>query len=264
MMSKNNGKYPKSSETTAAGLMEAIASGDLSAQELIDILEANPQLMGRGDPAATMKRFSRMAKRGALPGAEDEEDNKEAAAAAGCPAPGSKIKSKGRGRGMARGRGRGPMGNPPMESEEEPSAVVPDSALTLATFESMVDEACGLKSKKPKKKKKSKKSKMKDATESKKSGKPRVLEFAAPERQDVIRWARGAEPKRIGEGKTPFWFDGDTMISAGTPVAKRDLKEKKAQVAHPKNLSAYTGRHAVLANMGLRYAGYDVEVVDKL
>jgi len=86
----------------------------------------------------------------------------------------------------------------------------------------------------------------------------------------VIRWARGDENvKRVAEGKTPFWFEAankviSQMLSAGTPIAQRNLKEKKAQVVHPKNLSAYTGRHAVLANHGLRYAGYEVEVVDKL
>ena len=192
---------------------------------------------------------------------EDVADNMDAAAEAGCDTPGSKIRSQGRGRGLARGRGRGPIGRQAVESTDEP-AVVPDSALTLSTFESMVDEASGLK---PKKKKAAKKTtkKMKDATESRKGGK-RILEFAAPERQDVIAWARGKEPKRIGEGKTPFWFDGNEMISKNVVIAVRNLEEKQAQVVHPRYLDAYTGRHAILANHGLRYANYDVEIVDGL
>jgi hypothetical protein len=149
------------------------------------------------------------------------------------------------------------------EVEDKPSAIVPDAPLTLTTFEALVDGGCGLKNKKKKAKKKKAK-KMKDASESQEGDKRPILEFAAPERQDVIRWARGDDPKRVGEGKTPFWFVDDTMISSGTPIARRDLEEKTAQVVHPKNLSAYTGRHAVLANHGLRYAGYDVEVVEEL
>jgi len=196
---------------------------------------------------------------------EDVEDNMNAAAEAGCATPGSKTRSGGRGRGLARGRGRGPIGRRASESEDEEVPIVaPDTAVTISSFESLVDEAVGLKPKKKKAKTKSKKKKMRDATESKKGGK-RILEFAAPERQDVIVWARGKrEPKRKVEGKTPFWFEGDTMISKNVAVARRDLEEKKAEVVHPRYLDAYTGRHAILANHGLRFCGYDVEIVDGL
>jgi hypothetical protein len=245
-----------------AGLIEAILGGDISAQEMVDVLAENPKMMEQGPADDAMRRFKKMARKGPLPGAEDEEDPDEKTGM-GCPMPGTKRRSAGRGRGMARGMGRGPIGRPPMESgTEEPNAIVPDTALTVSTFESMVDEGCGMKPKKKKAKKKTKK--VKSAKESKRRGRKPILEFAAPERQDVIRWARGDEPKRIGEGKTPFWFDDDEMISQNTVVARRDLQEKKAQVVHPKNLSAYVGRHAVLANHGLRYAGYDVEVVNSL
>lgn len=261
-MSKHNGNghQPKVPETTDEGLLEAIASGDISAQELIDTLEKNPNLLERNPADLAMNKFKRMATKGVLPGAEaEEEEEEDAPGGMGCPISGRKKRPA--------PRGRGPMGRPPMESEEEEeeetSVIVPDTVLAMQSFESLVGEGCGLKKKKAKGKKKAKK-KMKDASESRPAGQSPILEFAAPERQDVIRWARGHDPQRIGEGKTPFWFDGDDMISQNVVVARRDLEEQKAQVLHPKNVSAYIGRHAVLANQGLRYAGYDVEVVDQL
>jgi len=242
-MSKNSDKQPKIEETTLAGLLEAATGGDISATELVeslvetDLLELSPADMA-------MARFKKMAKKGPLPGTDDDDDADAAADPKKC----------------AR-KEDSPAPQPTNEPEKDQSLVIPDSALAMPSFESLIDEKCGLRGKK---KPKSKKKKMSDANESQKSDKKPILEFAAPERQDVIRWARGDEPKRIGEGKTPFWFKEDIMLSAGTPVAKRNLDEKKAQVVHPKNLSAYSGRHAVLANQGLRYAGYDVAVVDKL
>jgi len=264
-MSGNNGAQGvKEPETTLEGLIEAVLGGDISANDLVETV-ADGGMLEAGAADRAMAMYKKMQRMGNMPSEEDTEDNMDAAAEAGCPAPGSKTRSRGMGRGLARGRGRGPVGRPPMESDEseEPEkAVVPDMPMVLTTFESMVDEACGLKPKKKTKKKKSKK-RMGDATESKTGGK-RILEFAAPERQDVIAWARGNEPKRKVENVTPFWFDGDTMISKNVAIAQRNLTEKKAEVVHPKYLDAYTGRHAILANHGLRYCGYDVEIVDGL
>lgn len=257
----------KEPETTFAGLMEAVTEGQVSAEELLQEMEAHPEWLTENPADMAFSKFRRMAKSGRMPmgnnpNDEDVEDDMAAAAAAGCPAPGSKIGSRGRGRGLARGRGRGPMGMgrgpsgmPPREkqestSEDTPPVVVTDTVLALSgtTFESLVAEKCGMMHKDKKKKSKQKES---------------IHEFAAPERQDVIYWARGRAPKRT-EPKNPFYFQEDQMFSRKQLIAQRSLEEKTAQVVHPNRLDAISGRHAVLAQKGLRYAGYKVEFVNEL
>ena len=241
-------------ETTYAGLIEAAFNGDISTRELLRGMEQGAKISEQDAADVAMDSWKSQADKGKLPTKGMRKKPMGMDKKKGCPTPGEKKRSRGRGRGLARGNGLGPIG-----------AMAGESAIGLKSFESLVAEGCGMKPKKKKAKKKAKK-KIKASESLKRRPRRRstVLEFAAPERQDVIRWARGANPKRVGEGKTPFWFRGDDMISQNVVIAKRNLGEKKAQVVHAKNLSAYTGRHAVLANQGLHYAGYTVEVVDKL
>lgn len=227
-------------ETTYAGLMEAVIEGQVSAEELLAEIEKHPEWLAEGDLAdAAMAKFKQMAQSGELPMGDKEE---------GCKTPGMKKRSKGKGRGLARGKGRGPIGKPvgakaKGESEEKPAIVTNQAlAVTGTTFESLVAVA----ERQPKKKQKES-----------------IHEFAAPERQDVIYWARGQAPKRT-EPKNPFYFQESDMFSRKQKIATRNLEEKTAQVIHPNRLDAISGRHAVLAQKGLRYAGYKVEFVDEL
>jgi hypothetical protein len=230
----NKGKQEP--ETTYAGLMEAVIEGHVSAEQLLAEIEKHPEWLAEGDLAdATMAAYKKMAQAGKMPMGKEE----------GCSTPGMKKRSKGKGRGLARGKGKGPMGKPAGEESQEPqSAIVTDQALAVAgtTFESLVAVA-----------EKQPKSKQKES----------IQEFAAPERQDVILWARGNAPKRT-EPKNPFYFQESDMFSRKQKIATRNLEEKTAQVVHPNRLDAISGRHAVLAQKGLRYAGYKVEFVDEL
>jgi hypothetical protein len=224
-------------ETTFAGLMEAATEGQLSAEELLKEMEAHPEWLTEDPASDAMKAYTNMAKSGQLPMGKDEA----------CNTPGMKKRSKGKGRGLARGKGKGPIGKPAGEKDEaqEPqSAIVTDQALAVAgsTFESLVAKA--------------------ESTPRQKQQES-IHEFAAPERQDVILWARGNAPKRT-EPKNPFYFQENQMFSHKQAIAVRDLEEKTARVIHPNRLDAVSGRHAVLAQKGLRYAGYKVEFVDEL
>lgn len=210
-------------ETTYAGLMEAVTEGHVSADELLAEIEKHPEWLAEGDVADAT-----MAKYQKM-------------AKAGKLPVGKKEKSEKKAEKPA----------PKKEAQPEPETpLVTDQSIALAgsTFESLVDEACGAM-----RKKKSKKSKKKES----------IHEFAAPERQDVIMWARGNAPKRT-EPKNPFYFQEAQMFSRKKLIAERNLDEKTARVLHPNRLDASSGRHAVLAQKGLRFAGYKVEFVDEL
>ena len=239
-------------DTTPDGVLEALFSGDLKADELMEMAEEQPELFGiqikKGtDPTAiaALKQYGELAQQ------EQVDDST-------CPTPGARRKSKGRGRGLARGRGRGPIGVPPRAGTRKrprrPGAGgrgpgrglmgVEPGLEAVGSFESLVDEAC----RRPTKK------------ESLDEG---IHEFAAPERQDIIRWARGDAPQRDHE-RMPFYFEENFMFSRKKKIAERNPEAKTAKVLTPKVLDAQSGRHAVLAEKGLRYAGFEVELVNSL
>ena len=215
--------------TTLNGIMEAVQSGDATVDDLIGFAEANPKLFGiEIKPEADPKAVAALKQYGGQ--AREEEKTR-------CPVPGRKPRPKARRRGA-------PARQPAPGYESEKPAEV------LSGFESLMGEACPWRTKR---KKKTKKESLEES----------LHEFAAPERQDVIRWARGDAPQRKRD-VMPFYFEGDTMFSRKKQIAQRNAESKTARVLSPKVLDAISGRHAVLCEKGLRYAGYDVEIVEEL
>lgn len=215
----------KKPETTMDGVLEALLSGEVTAESLIQEMEQHPELLEDEAADKAMANFKKMAKAGKMPvGKKDDKKEPE------------------------KKEGEDEEKEEAKEPEPKPvGALVPEPAPILTTFESIVGERCGFKyRKKPKAKKKES-----------------LEEFSMPERQDVMLWARGQAPKRT-EGIHPFFFRENTMFSRGQKLAVRQIKEKTAQIVHPRYLDNISGRHAMLASQGLRSCGYTVELVDKL
>ncbi len=209
--------------TTIAGVIEAIMAGDVTAQELVEVMDEEKLAE---DPAAdaAIRDYIRLVRAGKMPigkkdaGAKEPEKSKKAAPPVSAPKPAQKAPPA------------------PAEQQQAPDSSAARTFMDLVTAESL---------KKPTTK-----------TES-------LDEFSMPERQEINLWARGNEVKRR-DPKNPFHFEEDAMFSKATKVAVRNLKEKTAKVLSPRLLDAYCGRHSVLAQHGLKSAGYAVRVVDKL